>query len=160
MVYVPAFHCLKMVHHIFWECPFSKCCRNYLEDQYSVILQYKLHWWAAVLEMAVLLLVPLSISFGIAFGFQRYLSFGRSGLSLFLRMSIAHSLLSVLYGAMRSSTSSKGALLVKDAQSLDQPAYSDFLSALVMVQNRWWGPLYITFHFSINIGHLKKVYIS
>lgn len=106
-----------------------------MADQCLVLLQDKLHCELRLLEMVVLLFVLLSLGFSISFGFQYYLSFRKSGVSLSLRMSVS-AFCSLWRDEIRHQLLAKGTILIKVAQSLDQPTNFDFLSALVMLHKR------------------------
>lgn len=58
----------------------------------------------------------------------------------------------------------KGAMLIKDAQSLDPTTYSNFIPALVTLHKRLQCPFYIPFHFLfslyVNIFCKYKKYFS
>jgi hypothetical protein len=98
---------------------------------------WQVHWHVALFGDCSSLVRSSFSRFGSAWESRPYFPFGRSGVVLSLSMRLAPCQLFVSCGLeVCHQRLAKGALLIKDAQSLDSTAYSDFISALVALRKR------------------------
>jgi hypothetical protein len=89
------------------------------------------------------------MGYGIAWRFQHYSFSGRSSVSLYLNMRLAHCLFLVLCGRMRYAISSWLRVLCQSniGISRSHSLFWFYLSFCRALQEKLWCPLYIPFHF-------------